>query len=112
MLTNHFGLHTKATALFCTVVALACDESTSRAPTAPGGPSFAPIWTSAPDAQRITAGGTFTQDFPVPVGSEVTFGLSAVKPQDGTFSGQFQCVTHPHEPNPLPVNQIQHPRGS
>lgn len=122
MLTNCFGLPTKATALLCTVGALACDQSTSRVPTGPGDPSFAstssqpmvetrhsrggPISVSAPYAQRVTAGGTFTQDFPVPVGSEVTFGLSAVKHQDGTFSGQFQYVTHPHEPNPLPVNQI------
>jgi hypothetical protein len=122
MLTTYIRLPTKAAPLLCTAVALACDESASRAPTAPGPPSFGstsselivetrrgrggPTSLSASGEHRITAGGTFTQDFPVPVGSEVTFGLSAIKHRDGTFSGQFQYVTHPHEGNPLPVNKI------
>jgi hypothetical protein len=56
--------------------------------------------------QRITAGGTFTQFFPEPVGSEVTFSVNAIKHRDGTVTGKFEYVTHIHEPSPLPVDQI------
>jgi hypothetical protein len=122
MLTNYIGLSKKAAALLCAAAALACDESTSGAPTAPSPPRSGTsssdlmvetlnsrngrLLVPRPGQQRITAGGTFTQDFPDPVGSEVTFGLSAIKHRDSTFSGQFEYVTHPHDPNPLPVNQI------
>jgi hypothetical protein len=59
------------------------------------------------DVRLITAGGTFTQPFPDPVGSEVTFSVDAIRHPDGSFDGRFLYVTRIHRPSPLPVNQIR-----
>jgi hypothetical protein len=61
----------------------------------------------AAGVRLITAGGTFTQPFPEPVGSEVTFSVDAIKHPDGSFNGRFYYVTRIHRPSPLPVNQIR-----
>jgi hypothetical protein len=55
----------------------------------------------------ITAGGTYTQPYPEPVGSEVAFSIDAIRHPDGSFNGQFHYVTRIHRPSPLSVNQIR-----
>jgi hypothetical protein len=55
----------------------------------------------------ITAGGSYTQPFPEPVGSEVAFSIDAIRHPDGSFNGRFHYVTRIHRPSPLSVNQIR-----
>jgi hypothetical protein len=88
------------------LAALGCRDDT-RSPTEPANVATTRARQSPRQGvQRITAGGTFTQFFPYPVGSEVTFSVNAIKHRDGTFSGKFEYITHIHDPSPLPVDQI------
>lgn len=95
------------------LAALSCRDDTNapdeaRSPTEPAlGATAVTLPAQTAGVRLITAGGTYTQPFPEPVGSEVAFSIDAIRHPDGSFNGQFHYVTRIHRPSPLPVNQIR-----
>lgn len=66
-----------------------------------------PILTPEPGGTGVTGGGRYEdQPFPSPVGSDVTFGFSAIRTPQGEYQGEFEYVTHIGENSPLPVQTI------